>query len=93
MLALDLERGGELARDTAGLREARRGAYGGSSDIVEALLALDGDIGAAGGLELDLELGWWRALASVFPRDCHAHMDLLTLAGVVEILVDDLGKR
>lgn len=39
------------------LRHGELRSYRGSGDTVEALLALDSDIGAIGSLELDLKVG------------------------------------
>lgn len=43
------------ARDMLVLRAIR--AYGAGGDTIEALLALDGHVGAVGGLELDVKGG------------------------------------
>lgn len=71
----------------AGYRQART-AYRGSGGTVEGLLALDGDVGAIGSLELDLKVGWVGLLVRFFLRSTwkvqHAGL------GVVEVLVDEL---
>jgi len=38
--------------------DRRRTTHRGSGGTVEGLLALDGDVGAIGSLELDLKVGW-----------------------------------
>lgn len=40
-------------------------AYGAGGDTVEALLALDGHVGAVGSLELDIKGGCMRASVSI----------------------------
>jgi hypothetical protein len=45
-----------------------RATHRGSGGTVEGLLALDGDVGAIGSLELDLKVGWVALLAQIFLR-------------------------
>ena len=60
----------------------------GSGGTVEGLLALDGDVGAIGSLELDLKVGWVALLAGIFLRYL-CGMQRASLC-VVEVLVDEL---
>lgn len=71
----------------AGCRQTRT-THRGSGGTVEGLLALDGDVGAIGSLELDLKVGWVALLAGIFLRwTCGVRHASLC---VVEVLVDKL---
>jgi hypothetical protein len=50
-----------------GYRQTRT-THRGSGGTVEGLLALDGDVGAIGSLELDLKVGWVALLVGIFLR-------------------------
>ena len=65
--------------------------YGAGGDTVEALLALDGHVGAVGSLELDIKGGCFQRLVFhlLYPG-CLICRRMLTLGGVVEVLVDKL---
>ena len=68
-------------------------SYGAGGDTVEALLALDGHIGAVGSLELDIKGGCVQRLAfHLLHPNCLICRRMLTLGGVVEVLVDKLDK-
>lgn len=84
VFALEL---GRLLADLLDLLGART-TYRGSGGTVEGLLALDGDIGAIGSLELDLKVGWVALLVRFFLRSTceEQHASL----GVVEVLVNEL---
>ena len=71
--------------------------YGAAGDTVEALLALDGDVGAIGRLQLDIEgscvtksnaVSFYTLLSS-FPRVRFQ----LTLTRVIKVLADELFIR
>ena len=67
--------------------------YGAGGDAVEALLALDGHVGAVGSLELDVKGGCVQRLVShLLCSVCLICRRMLTLGGVVEVLVDKLDK-
>lgn len=70
-----------------------KGTHGAAGDAVEALLALDGHVGAVGCLELDIE---GRCSDELALRQVWKHVKLdgalLTLAGVVEVFVDELSR-
>ena len=67
--------------------------YGAGGDTVEALLALDGHVGAVGSLELDIKGGCFQRLVFhlLYPGRLICRR-MLTLGGVVEVLVDDLDR-
>ena len=67
-------------------------SYGAGGDTVEALLALDGHVGAVGSLELDIKGGCFQRLVFhlLYPG-CLICRRMLTLGGVVEVLVDKLN--
>lgn len=68
--------------------------YGTAGCAVEALLALDGDVSAVGSLELDIESRCSMVSVSVGnASSCKLFRALLTLAHVVEVLVDKLSHR
>ena len=66
-------------------------SYGAGGDTVEALLALDGHVGAVGSLELDIKGGCFQRLVFhlLYPGRLICRR-MLTLGGVVEVLVDKL---
>ena len=65
-------------------------SYGAGGDTIEALLALDGHVGAVGSLELDVKGGCiQRLVCHLLCPDCSCRR-MLTLGGVVEVLVDKL---
>jgi hypothetical protein len=67
------------------------GSYGAGGDTVEALLALDGHVGAVGSLELDVKGGCVQRLEfHLLCSVCLICRRMLTLGGVVEVLVDKL---
>ena len=66
-------------------------SYGAGGDTVEALLALDGHVGAVGSLELDIKGGCFQRLVFhlLYPGRLICRR-MLTLGGVVEVLVNKL---
>ena len=64
--------------------------YGAGGDAVEALLALDGHVGAVGSLELDIKGGCVQIISMPSLVSCLICRRMLTLGGVVEVLVDKL---
>lgn len=67
-------------------------AYGAAGNAVEALLALDGHVGAVGSLELDIEGSCIHASVRHLLCSPSICARMLTLGGVVEILVDELYR-
>lgn len=65
-------------------------SYGAGGDAVEALLALDGHVGAVGSLELDIKGSCIPMISMSSLVPCSVRRRMLTLGGVVEVLVDKL---
>lgn len=65
-------------------------SYGAGGDTIEALLALDGHVGAVGSLELDIKGGCVQIISIPSLVSCLRCRRMLTLGGVVEVLVDKL---
>ena len=67
-------------------------SYGAGGNTIEALLALDGHVGAVGSLELDVKSGCVQIISIPSLVSCLICRRMLTLGGVVEVLVDELCR-